>query len=150
MWVRNPYSRLLSAFLDKGVNTPGEKSWQDKVKRLGGPYYDSPQEFHRFLRNIVDVWEEGEALDYHFKPQSRLCGLPQGVRYDFYLKVEDMAVWFADLVSLLGLEDAVATGWGADYKKVVQLLLCKPTALSALATLSYVYLENLNGRAPHS
>jgi hypothetical protein len=43
------------------------------------------------------------------------------VRYDFYLKVEDMAVWFADLVSLLGLEDAVATGWGADYKKVVKL-----------------------------
>ena len=51
-----------------------------------------------------------EWTDGHFAPMTEHCGLDNGVKYDFILKVEEVDVWYADLVRLLDLEDSVEKG----------------------------------------
>ena len=46
----------------------------------------------------------------HFKLQSEQCGLSVGLKYR-YLRVEDMAHWYREVVCLLGLQRAVSSGW---------------------------------------
>lgn len=108
MWLRNPYSRLLSGFLDKGVQ-------EFTFVNMAGyeyPFEPTPDGFKLFLESLLDMRRKGLPINPHFKPQSELCGIPFGMQYDFYLKVEDIHLWYPDLISLLGLRDTVYSGWG--------------------------------------
>lgn len=109
LWLRNPYSRLLSGFLDKGVARA--RQYDNGMMGYGAPFESFSSEFLRFVKALTAMRADGLPLDKHLKPQAEQCGLPDGMQYDFYLKVEDIHVWYPDLVSLLGLEDVVSHGW---------------------------------------
>eukprot|EP00193_Tetraselmis_chui_P005677 CAMPEP_0177762688 /NCGR_PEP_ID=MMETSP0491_2-20121128/6477_1 /TAXON_ID=63592 /ORGANISM="Tetraselmis chuii, Strain PLY429" /LENGTH=181 /DNA_ID=CAMNT_0019278757 /DNA_START=687 /DNA_END=1232 /DNA_ORIENTATION=- len=64
---------------------------------------------------MLKMHNEGKHIDPHFSPQVEHCGLPQGMRYDFYLKVEEMEEWYADLIHILGMEKTVSSGWGPEF-----------------------------------
>ena len=53
------------------------------------------------------------TVNGHFRLQHDACKLPWGATWDYELKVEDMASWYAPLVRLLGLEAEACSGWGA-------------------------------------
>jgi hypothetical protein len=113
IFVRNPYSRLLSGFLDKGVH------WVSRMKSdYSGPYKATPADFKRFIRVLLARRNRGGRIDPHFELLSAACGIREGFQYNFYLKVEEMDVWYADFISLLGLGDAAATGWSSPDAKV--------------------------------
>eukprot|EP00951_Prasinocladus_malaysianus_P021521 scaffold178069_cov35-Prasinocladus_malaysianus.AAC.2 len=62
MLVRNPYIRILSAFLDKGVHA-GSQRWQTKIRaRFGGPYEATSVDFVRFLRTIISKRKRGSQM----------------------------------------------------------------------------------------
>lgn len=107
MWVRNPYARLLSAFLDKVL---GEFRDIDQVQRYGGPFHDSPSEFARFVRAVLDERSQGNVAELHWRLQTQTCGLQDGVKYHFYLKEEDTNTWYVELMSLFGLNEDVESG----------------------------------------
>eukprot|EP00873_Tetraselmis_striata_P029687 jgi/Tetstr1/449951/TSEL_037005.t1 len=121
MFVRNPYSRLLSGFLDKAVHPVGilnpanpKNRRSDTILGHGGPYTDSPAEFLRFVETMNQMMARQPGLpgmNGHFAPLTFRCGLNAGITYDFFLKVEETDTWYPDLVTLLGLADATAAGW---------------------------------------
>lgn len=93
--TRNPFDRLLSAFLEKEVGG-GLFSGSRAPGTAGG--------FAAFVANLSAL-PVGQ-LNMHFKPQHLLCGLPQGFRYDYVLPLEEMDSWYAPLAVLLGLDTA--------------------------------------------
>jgi hypothetical protein len=106
MFIRNPYTRLLSGFLDKGV------LWGTVIKRgHREPYSATPAEFKRFIQALIARRDAGLEMNQHFELLSRLCGVSAGYQYNFYLKVEEIDVWYADFVSLLGIGHTTARGW---------------------------------------
>lgn len=127
MFVRNPYARLLSGFLDKARPskdpgsassflatgmTPPENVHKLKKKTnnfMGAPYEYSPSGFHKFVSWLVH--HKRHVVDSHFVLQTDKCGITSGFEYDLYLKVEDMVNWYEDMVLLLGLERHVEFGW---------------------------------------
>jgi len=103
MWVRNPYARLLSAFLDKVL---GKFRDLPITAALGGPFEDSPSEFARFVRGVLDARSRGVVHEVHWQLQTETCGLSEGVKYHFYLKEEEVNTWYVELMS------ALWAGWG--------------------------------------
>jgi hypothetical protein len=96
MLVRNPYSRLLSGFLDKachpvGILNPQNRQWRraDTILGHGGPYEETPEEFGRFIANLIKMKRaSARRINGHFLPLSNRCGLDAGVQYNFFLRVE--------------------------------------------------------------
>ena len=112
IWLRNPYSRLLSGFLDKGVGGSGNYNVHKlNMDNYGAPFEPTPSEFLRFVKALLSMRADGAHINKHFSPQAEQCGLQHGMQYDFHLKVEDIHVWYPDLIALFGLEDTVSSGW---------------------------------------
>ena len=117
MWVRNPYERLLSGFLDKarpGMFLSGP--------HYGGPYERSPEGFHRFVSDqfhILKLVPSGLGMNKHFRPQALQCGLQKGFQYDFILKADKMNEWYPDVVNMLALEGHVRYGWRYGFTEVI-------------------------------
>eukprot|EP00873_Tetraselmis_striata_P035729 jgi/Tetstr1/455993/TSEL_042771.t1 len=107
MWVRNPYARLLSAFLDKVL---GKFRDLPITAALGGPFEDSPSEFARFVRGVLDARSRGVVQEVHWQLQTETCGLSEGVKYHFYLKEEEVNTWYVELMSLFGLDGDARPG----------------------------------------
>ena len=103
--VRNPYDRLLSAYLDKMV-------LQRKAKLAPGGF-EPGGSFEHFLGNLTLL--DPAKVDIHYRPMSLQCGMP-AMSYDFILRVEEMAAWYEPFVRLLGLEQTVQTGWNVSTK----------------------------------
>ena len=101
--VRNPFTRLLSAFLDKVERHPAPQKWPSGFTGAGG--------FGAFVRAVVA--EPAASLNKHFALQSAQCGLDAGMRYEV-LKLEEEDAWYASLVCRLQLQQAVASGWEHD------------------------------------
>lgn len=99
MFVRHPHSRLLSAYLNKVK--PGLISVRG--------YNATTGDFKDFVRALTRV--PLASLDQHIQLQTLLCGLPQGVRYQRFLRVEEMGQWYRTIVCALRLEGAVSGGW---------------------------------------
>ena len=73
--VRNPYARVLSAYLDK-IRDPNV--WEPFAARHG--LGDTQVSFIEFLRLIAD--EPPDQMDMHWRPQSHIVA-PRVVPYDF-------------------------------------------------------------------
>lgn len=94
IFVRNPFSRLLSAYLDKFTihdysrKVPYEKHALDilgRYRRLGNPnlaLVDIDVTFSEFLHYVVDIWQEEHSADRHWRPYYKYCR-PCTTEYDF-------------------------------------------------------------------
>lgn len=115
MWIRNPYSRILSAFLDKMHEPHGQqaKRWKRIVKYHGGPYESTPEGFERFVERLLYMRDNNIEVNPHFTPMAEHCGIDKGMQYDLYLQVEKINEWYAEVIDLLGLSEFVKSGWSS-------------------------------------
>lgn len=81
-FVRNPYSRALSCYLEKIV---GDQWLRDKRLPKLGFRADQDVEFAEFLRRVAE--QEPAAMDIHWAPQSHLLSLAK-VEYGFLGRFE--------------------------------------------------------------
>eukprot|EP00316_Scyphosphaera_apsteinii_P004972 CAMPEP_0119312562 /NCGR_PEP_ID=MMETSP1333-20130426/26884_1 /TAXON_ID=418940 /ORGANISM="Scyphosphaera apsteinii, Strain RCC1455" /LENGTH=266 /DNA_ID=CAMNT_0007317203 /DNA_START=199 /DNA_END=999 /DNA_ORIENTATION=- len=102
MVVRNPYSRLLSGYLDKCI-----------LKSESGP---CPMNVSHARKNPVSGFAELVArvqskakLNAHFSLLTHHCGIQAG--YDYYLRVEQIDQWYSPFVNVTGLARAVRFDW---------------------------------------
>ena len=110
MFVRNPYSRILSAYLDKVVEYHGKM-------KIHHPIFNSSLTFLNFLQNLQKT--PTEQWNDHLTPLSSKCFLDKtNVSYTHYLKVEQIDQWYPDVIRRLRLEDAVM-GWNFSQHSIV-------------------------------
>jgi len=102
MFTRDPYSRALSGYIDKVVDS-------DEHPFNFHPGLPRTSSFIEFTQYI----SEHRPLNEHFLPLTDRCMLPMGMRYDYYLKIETMPHWYEALINLLDLRDEASSGW--DY-----------------------------------
>lgn len=98
--VRNPYSRILSAYLNK-IETEGMPE-QRRYSKLILPYDDGRLSFPGFCRYLADG---GEEDDPHWMRQSRILGVSD--RIDYIGKVETLEKDLATVVKRIS-PDATA------------------------------------------
>jgi hypothetical protein len=77
----------------------------------GTEFSCTPKDFYRYVNALVAARDAGVEINPHLDVQANLCGLLQGVQYDFYLKVEEEDIWYPEFISLAGLEDAARNNW---------------------------------------
>lgn len=99
-FVRNPYDRAVSAYLDKIATGKVSR----KKKLLGYPP-DSEVSFRDFLLAIAQ--QEASRMNRHWRPQSALIS-PQ-VKLDFIGRFEQFGRDFANVLERLGVEPAAVT-----------------------------------------
>jgi hypothetical protein len=128
--VRSPYTRVLSAFLNKlhckscGVKGTQAAANADAMAerlnaRAGVPLSvrntTAEEGFALLVRAMhnssVSSPDGRLRVDPHFAPISNLCLLRSGFRYDYNLKLEAIDVWYADFLALAGLQSEAASGW---------------------------------------
>lgn len=105
MWVRNPYTRLLSAYLDK--------YFVSRKNKIPVPLPGSREEVS-FSRMVEHMWlnfnQSGlvylHKLNPHFSPLSVHCLLREGFSYDVYLKLEEAKLWLGEVSEILGLTES--------------------------------------------
>ncbi len=108
-FVRNPYTRLLSAYLDKVVRgRPEAKQIVDEAQRLGLLKPDENLSFVVFLRCIESMLSRGEFLDKHWRPQRHQLHLDR-IRYNLIGKVEQLQEDIAKVAAALGAPPADAS-----------------------------------------
>ena len=103
MVVRNPYSRLLSAYLDKCII--------QGVKLCPVNHTLAREDPIRLFATVVEqAVQSKKGLNDHFSllVQSH-CGLLSG--YDYYLPIEQMQYWYGPFVDALGIQSVVRWGW---------------------------------------
>eukprot|EP00928_Gymnodinium_smaydae_P057863 TRINITY_DN4108_c0_g1_i3.p1 TRINITY_DN4108_c0_g1~~TRINITY_DN4108_c0_g1_i3.p1 ORF type:complete len:404 (-),score=41.04 TRINITY_DN4108_c0_g1_i3:172-1320(-) len=98
MFVRNPYSRLVSGFEDKIVGE-NQKGGLAGYKR-GSPFSD-----------FVDAMLPNSSENKHFKLLSEQCGVDRGVLYDSYLRLEQTRCWYSNFLATMGLQRFASHGW---------------------------------------
>ncbi len=99
-YVRNPYTRVLSAYLDKVLRDPEERI--RLLPSLGLPANSEPT-FLEFLKAIQaqrDSWR-----DIHWVTQSRLIQV-NNINYNFIGRFESFAATFPAVLELLGIDSA--------------------------------------------
>ena len=105
-FVRNPYTRTLSAYLDKILGNRPEK--RSIVKALGmaiDDYKDIDISFKRFLETLASM--EGRRMNEHFRPQA-LQSCCSVISYDYIGKFENFEADLISLLQKLGRRDASA------------------------------------------
>jgi len=87
-FVRNPYTRLLSAYLDKVVKQePAAEEIFREAGALGIAESAENLSFLSFLRCIESRMSRTRFIDKHWRPQHFQLN-PEAIRYDFIGKVE--------------------------------------------------------------
>jgi hypothetical protein len=105
LFVRNPYNRLLSGWLDKQ-----SQEFYVNFNRSAGTF----EHFSYHLRDNRYVMSK--EVNDHFHPAAFKC-FGHLYNYDYYLKVEHMDYWYPGLIKKLGLEKEAKDGW--DYTNLV-------------------------------
>ena len=105
VFVRNPYVRFVSYYLDKVVAHKAEGSVPLADER--GPTSNLTE----IIERLSEVKRLGAKCNGHWCPQTELCGMQNGLRYKHVFKIEKMAVWYPRLVRLLNIESVMRTGW---------------------------------------
>lgn len=109
--VRNPYLRILSGYLDKYLDGKFKNE-----RYLGGRM---AKNFTDFVGMMYECWSTNgtygnpqQTFMYpHFTPIVDHCNVRDGLRYDHYLKVEQMACWLKPFLRAVGIYESAATGW---------------------------------------
>jgi hypothetical protein len=107
--VRHPITRLLSGWLGKVVAGRGRtrRSWPLRFVPQG----PLNQTFGAFVRHVVDH-PRLVQLNRHFSLQSAQCaGTRPGARAWRILRIEEVGLWYEDVVCALGLSAVVDHGW---------------------------------------
>eukprot|EP00892_Ulva_mutabilis_P012327 jgi/Ulvmu1/9467/UM052_0036.1 len=111
---RNPYVRVVSGFRDKMTANPSRSDQQTNRavnkhfnirKTMAWP--DSPEAFRHFVRALA--LHGVEDIDTHFQPAVQMCS--PTLKYDYYLRLEDMHAWFPCWMHGLGLRGWTEGGW---------------------------------------
>jgi hypothetical protein len=97
-FVRNPYSRALSCWLDKMVGNAAER---ERLAPMLGLDPDGPPSLGAFLAAVADQ-PEGER-DPHWATQTHLLN-PHGIRYAFIGRFEHFRPDFSRVCAHLGIE----------------------------------------------
>lgn len=124
-FVKNPYTRILSAYLDKVVRKlPESLSLYETLGKT--PLED--MSFLEFLKAIQIQIDARHVVDKHFRSQSLQCGNGQ-FRLDFVGKVEQFESDFKAITQKIGYSDA-------------QIILGVSHSTKAKTVLSEYYGEN--------
>eukprot|EP01025_Chloroclados_australasicus_P028611 TRINITY_DN28365_c0_g1_i10.p1 TRINITY_DN28365_c0_g1~~TRINITY_DN28365_c0_g1_i10.p1 ORF type:complete len:340 (+),score=29.19 TRINITY_DN28365_c0_g1_i10:271-1290(+) len=107
-WVRNPYIRAISMFVDKVL--PNVKKGKGFYYVRGLTFSDVPT-FDDFVEALHSKFLSGTFLDRHFKPQYDRCWEHIGLKFDYVLKIERMNYWYPCFVNELNLWQYVMRGW---------------------------------------
>ncbi|KAL1498765.1 hypothetical protein AB1Y20_020228 [Prymnesium parvum] len=110
MLVRNPYARLISGFKDKVVARPRVSKAGNISRRSSAGIYskrlknvpimpDTPSAFGAFALSVFDRRQRNP----HFTLQSDACGLAKGLKYEYYLKQENIDDWYSTLINVMEL-----------------------------------------------
>ena len=116
--IRNPYSRLLSGFLDKCLLQSEQRLFPNTFNCTAT--LDKLGPIAAFAEFVEIAMPDGSGptsvkfLNPHFSPQVDHCSIRAG--YDFYLPVEQMPSWYAPFVAVLGLEQVARSGWNVTTK----------------------------------
>lgn len=97
-FVRNPYSRALSCYLEK---IAGAQWLRDKRLPVLGFRSDEQVSFRAFLEAVAE--QRPVEMDIHWAPQTLLLGLPR-VRYGFIGRFESFQQDLLTVIDLVGLE----------------------------------------------
>jgi hypothetical protein len=108
-FVRNPYSRALSCWLDKMVDNAFERK---RLAPLLGLETDSPPSLVTFLEAVAKQPERDR--DPHWTTQTHLLN-PHGIRYTFIGRFEQFRPDFSRLCTHLGIEDRAETLRGTSH-----------------------------------
>ncbi len=123
-FVRNPYARVLSAYLDKIVGNEWER--HRRLPQLGfAP--DSHVTFEAFLERIVA--DPPDEMDIHWMPQTLILGYDRS-RYDFFGRFESFQPHLERVASRLGM--------GAYFREVRD---DRPHATGARSRLAEFYSD---------
>ena len=93
-FVRNPYSRLISAYKDKILGMGIRKNTKPFLKKINWKGNEPPT-IDEFIRTICQ--QNADSMDWHWMPQNRLL-MKEIIKYDFIGKLEDFN---ADMESVL-------------------------------------------------
>eukprot|EP01025_Chloroclados_australasicus_P028618 TRINITY_DN28365_c1_g1_i1.p1 TRINITY_DN28365_c1_g1~~TRINITY_DN28365_c1_g1_i1.p1 ORF type:complete len:401 (-),score=14.40 TRINITY_DN28365_c1_g1_i1:623-1765(-) len=107
-WVRNPYIRAISMYVDKvktRVRQQGEKYY------VRGLTFNNKPTFDDFIEELHRKFLSGAFLDRHFKPQYDRCWENLGLNFDYVLKIERMNYWYPCFINELNLWQYVMRGW---------------------------------------
>ncbi len=99
-FVRNPLSRLVSAYLDK-IKMKKAQSYQ--VYQHLGRELDEEVTFAEFIHALHGLHRSGASFDKHYRSQLRQCGDGR-VRLDFIGRLETFEKDFESLVNKLGFD----------------------------------------------
>jgi dermatan 4-sulfotransferase 1 len=101
-FVRNPYSRLISAYRDKILNLNGNEEYKHDLPLPS----DRTPTFAEFVRAATDTADEG--CDWHWISQHRatMCDI---VKYDYVGRLESLDEDFGRVLHDLGRTDASAS-----------------------------------------
>mmetsp|Transcript_2255 Transcript_2255/g.2813 ORF Transcript_2255/g.2813 Transcript_2255/m.2813 type:complete len:216 (+) Transcript_2255:431-1078(+) len=115
----------IGRFCDKNIAEALGRTDRYKVKKClrslktyaGITDWDAKEDLtlSKFMEIFLKKMSSGVQLEgggvAHFTPQTTHCQIRQGLSYDYHLKVEEINLWYQDLVQLMGLEDIVSYGW---------------------------------------
>lgn len=126
-FVRNPYSRILSGYLEKFLRP--EREWDRFRTELAfePEIKSNPVSFVEFLRRVREY--PACDLNPHFTPQWYILGLDRSMKYDFIGRLENMS---SDLPYVLSRLDA---------DKATEILHQAPHARNATEKLKQYYSE---------
>ena len=147
MVTRNPYARLLSAYLDKCIHQ-AHKMPSHFPEMSDYNWTATPEDFVVFVDRLHALLNRyratgHEAFNAHFWPISEKapgwlgCGVPHGFQYDYVLKLEEEGTWFAEMLALTGMSEVAAWGWGRGERfelMVRKSLLHHPAAWHGMAS----------------
>ncbi|XP_070573877.1 carbohydrate sulfotransferase 11-like [Ptychodera flava] len=83
MVVRHPFSRLLSAFLNKFVHRTSQQLLLEMMEKIHNVTGSTAQEinFHDFVQYLIMTDEKSETWNNHYRPMYHLCS-PCDIDYD--------------------------------------------------------------------
>jgi len=102
-FVRNPYARILSAFLDKFEADPVSRRLSLKKYRMRGEFWKREVGFADFVDMVSR--QNPERMDLHWRPQV-LQTFRGSIRYDFIGKLENFRADFRSVLERIGTDPA--------------------------------------------
>eukprot|EP00873_Tetraselmis_striata_P035992 jgi/Tetstr1/456256/TSEL_043017.t1 len=116
---RDPFTRVLSAYLNKIVKATERRRYRRKLGLDEWSDWVTFEDYVRALRAWADREPQGlklsSGIDHHWALQTSFCGLPNdstsSLHHDWVLKMEEINDWYTCFVSAMNITSIVETGW---------------------------------------